>query len=155
VTRGRSSGIPSGADSSLRLASPLLAALVLAGCAPVVVQIADGPLEGPQLAIQVANASEREVEVSYDYEAVNTGGGGGGSVASCEQVSIPFGAVAGQYRVLVDGEAVHEAAAPAGPADAWFVVRVSIGPDGDAEVIGAGMTARMPDPDPRAIAGGG
>lgn len=139
----------------MRLASPLLAALVLAGCAPVGVQIADGPLEGPQLAVQVANASDREVEVGYAYEAVNEGGEGGGSVASCEQVSIPFGAVAGQYRVLVDGEAVHQAAAPAGPADAWFVVRVSINPDGDAEVIGAGLTARMPDPDPRPVAGCG
>jgi hypothetical protein len=35
------------------------------------------------------------------------------------------------------------------------VVRVSIGPDGDPEVIGAGLTPQMPDPDPRPIAGCG
>jgi len=140
----------------MRFASALVAALVLAACAPVVVQLPDGPLEGPQLAVQVANASNREVAVGYEFEAINTGGGGEGTVASCEQVSIPFGAVSGQYRVLVDGVPVHEAAAPAGvPADAWFVVRVSIGPDGDAEVIGAGMTPQMPDPNPRPVAGCG
>jgi len=139
-----------------RFVSALVAALVLAACAPVVVQLPDGPLEGPQLAIQVANASDREVAVGYEFEAVNSGGGGEGTVASCEQVAMTFGAVAGQYRVLIDGAPVHEAAAPAGvPADAWFVVRVSIGRDGEAEVIGAGMTPRMPDPDPRPIAGCG
>lgn len=58
----------------MRFASALLAALVLAACAPVVVQIADGPLEGPQLAIQVANASDREVAVGYEFEAGNSGG---------------------------------------------------------------------------------
>ncbi len=136
-----------------RFVSALLAALALAACAPVGVQIADGPLDGPQLAIQVANASGRDVEVGYDFEAVDTGGGGEGNVASCEQVSIPFGAVSGQYRVLIDGAPVHEAAAPAGPADAWFVVRVMIGPDGETEVIGAGMTPRMPDPDSPPITG--
>ena len=139
----------------MRFACVLLAALVLAACAPVVVQIADGPLEGPQLVIQVANASDREVAVGYEFEAVDTGGGGEGTVASCEQVSIPFGAVSGQYRVLIDGTPVHEAAAPAGPADAWFVVRVIVDPEGDTEVIGAGITAQMPDPNPRPIAGCG
>lgn len=139
----------------MRFASALVAALVLAACAPVVVQLPDGPLEGPQLAIQVANASDREVAVGYEFEAANSGGGGEGTVASCEQVSIPFGPAAGQYRVLIDGAPVHEAAAPAGvPADAWFVVRVTIGPDGETEVIGAGMTPRMPDPVSRPIACG-
>jgi hypothetical protein len=139
----------------MRFASVLLATLMLAACAPVVVQLPDGPLQGPQLAIQVANASDREVAVGYEFEAGTTGGGGEGTVASCEQVSMPFGPVSGQYRVLIDGAPVHEAAAPAGVrADAWFVVRVTIGPDGEAEVIGAGVTPLMPDPDPRPIACG-
>ena len=132
-----------------------MAALALAACAPVVVQLPDGPLEGPQLAIQVANTSDREVAVGYEFDAGNSGGGGEGTVASCEQVSIPFGAISGQYRVLIDGAPVHEAAAPAGvPAGAWFVVRVTIGPDGETEVTGAGLTPRMPDPDSRPIACG-
>ena len=140
----------------MRFAFALLAALVLAACAPVVVQLPDGPLEGPQLAIQVANASDREAAVGYEFDAGNSGGGGEGTVASCEQVSMTFGVVSGQYQVLIDGAPVHEAAAPAGiPAEEWFVVRVSIGPDGEAEVIGAGVTPRMPDPDPRPIAGCG
>ena len=139
----------------MRFAPALLAALALAACAPVVVQLPDGPLTGPQLAIQVANASDREVAVGYEFEAGNTGGGGEGTVASCEQVAIPFGPVSGQYRVLIDGAPVHEAAAPAGvPGDVWFVVRVTIGPDGESEVVGAGMTRLMPDPDPRPIACG-
>jgi hypothetical protein len=140
----------------MRFICALLAALVLAACAPVVVQIADGPLDGPQLAIQVANASDRQVAVGYEFEAVNTGGAGEGMVASCEQALMTFGAISGRYRVLVDGVRLHEAAAPVGvPADAWMVVRVSIGPDGDPEVIGAGLTPQMPDPDPRPIAGCG
>jgi hypothetical protein len=130
--------------------------LALAACAPVVVQLPDGPLEGPQLAIQVANASDRGVAVGYEFEAGNTGGGGESTVAACEQVAILFGAVSGQYRVLINGLPLHEAAAPAGvPADAWFVVRVTISPDGDAEVIGAGITPQVPDPDPRPAAGCG
>ena len=139
-----------------RFVAALVAAIALAACAPVVVQIPDGPLDGPQLAIQVANASDREVAVGYEFEAVNTSGGGEGTVASCEQVAMAFGAVAGRYRVLIDGAPVHEAAAAGGvPADAWFVVRVSIGRDGEAEVIGAGISPQMPDPDPRPIAGCG
>ena len=126
---------------------------MLAACAPVVVPIGGGPPDGPQLAIHVANASDREVAVGYEFEAVNTGGGGEGTVGSCEQVVMPFGTVTGQYRVLIDGAPVHEAAAPAGvPAGAWVVVRVSIGPDGEPEVLGIGIAARMPDPDPRPIA---
>jgi hypothetical protein len=138
----------------MRFVSALPAALVLAACAPVVVPIADGPPDGPQLAIQVANASDRQVAVGYEFEAVNSGGGGEGTVASCEQALMTFGTVSGRYRVLIDGVQLHEAAAPAGvPADAWMVVRVSIGPDGDPEVIGAGIAVQMPDPDSRPIAG--
>lgn len=137
----------------MKLVPGLLAALVLAACAPVVVPIADGPPEGPQLAVQVANASDREVRVGYEFEGPNMGGGGEGTVGSCEQVSMTFGTVMGRYTVLIDGEPLHQAAAPAGvPADAWVVVQVSVSADGDAEVVGTGIAARMPDPDPRPIA---
>lgn len=137
----------------MRFVSALLTTLALAACARVVVQIADGPRDGPQLAIQVANASDREVAVGYEFEAVNTGGGGEGAVASCEQALMTFGTVSGRYRVLVDGVQLPEAAAPAGvPADAWVVVRVSVSADGDATVVGTGIAAMMLDPDPRPVA---
>ena len=137
----------------MKFVPALLAAQVLVACAPVVVPIADGPPGGPQLAIQVANASDRDVEVGYEFEDINTGGGGAGTVASCEQALMTFGFVSGRYRVLLDGVRVHEAAAPGGvPADAWVVVRVSISADGNAEVVGIGIAATMPDPDPRPIA---
>jgi hypothetical protein len=135
------------------LAGAVLVTVVLAACMPVVVPIAEGPPEGPQLAIQIANASDREVKVGYEFEGPQMTGGGEGTVGSCEQVAMPFGPVSERYTILLDGEALHDAAAPAGvPAGAWVVVRISVDADGDANVTGSGIAPRMPDPNPRPIA---
>ncbi len=130
----------------------LMIVLALTACTPVVVPIVDGEPEGPQLAIEVINASNQESEVGYEFEAVQSSGGGEGTVGRCEQVVVPFGLIGGRYSILLDGEALIEGAVPPGlPADAWVVVRVEIGPDGEGEVIGPRVVARMPNPQPRRI----
>ncbi len=54
--------------------------LALTACTPVAVPIVDGEPEGPQLAIEVVNASNQESEVGYEFEAVQSSGGGEGTV---------------------------------------------------------------------------
>jgi len=138
-----------------RPAGASIMAVVLTACMPVVAPIdfgVDGAPEGPQLAVEVANTSDREITIGYDFEEFQSSGGGVGTVAPCEQVAIPFGLIGGRYTVLLDGEALLERAVPAGaPADTWVVVRVRIDPDGGGEVIGSRIAVRMPDPQPRPI----
>lgn len=130
----------------------LAIAVVLPACMPVVAPLGDGGQEGPSLAIQVTNGADQEVAIGYSFEAFQSSGGGEGSVGACEQAMIPFGTVGGSFTILVDGESVFEHAVAAGtPVDAWMVVRVTIGPDGEAEVTGTNVAARMPDPVTRPI----
>ncbi|MEO7295689.1 MAG: hypothetical protein ABIZ57_06070 [Candidatus Limnocylindria bacterium] len=130
----------------------LVFAFVIPACMPVVAPIVDDVPEGPQLAIQVTNGADQEVAIGYSFEAFQSSGGGEGSVGACEQATIPFGSVGGTFTILVDGESLFEHAVAAGtPADAWMVVRVTIGSDGDAEVTGTNLAARMPDPVTRPI----
>jgi len=130
----------------------VFAALLLAACMPVVAPIVDDGPEGPQLAIQMTNGADQGVAIGYSFEAFQSSGGGEGSVGACEQATIPFGSVGGSFTILVDGESLFEHAVAAGtPADAWMVVRVTIGSDGEAEVTGTNLAARMPDPVMRPI----
>ncbi len=131
----------------------LLIILALTACTPVAVPIVEGEPEGPQLAIEVVNASNQESEVGYEFEAVQSSGGGEGTVRRCEQVVVPFGLIGGRYSILLNGEALIEEAVPPGlPADAWVVVRVEIGPGGEGTAHRPRVVARMPDPQPRRIA---
>ena len=130
----------------------LTIAFVLPACMPVVAPIEDGGQEGPSLAIQVTNGADQGVAIGYSFEAFQSSGGGEGSVGACEQAMIPFSTVGGSFTILLDGESLFEHAVAAGtPADAWMVVRVTIGPDGEAEVTGTNLAARMPDPVTRPI----
>lgn len=134
------------------LGAPLIA-LFLMACMPVVAPIEDGAPEGPQLVIQISNASGQEHEIGYQYEEFQSSGEGGGSILPCQDTALPYGMIGGRYSILLDGESLLEGSVPeTTPANAWVVVRVRIAPDGKGEVTGTGITARMPDLDPRPIA---
>jgi len=112
-----------------RLALAAASALLAACTAPP----NQGP-SGPTLVIDVRNASERELEVGYEFTSGATSGSGEGLVAACQRYPISTGPVGGTYAIRVDGKTVVEASVPASAPDgASVVVSVLVGPDGEVE----------------------
>lgn len=118
-----------------RLAATAAVALVLAGCAP-------GPNpafepQGPVLVVDVRNASERGVEIAYEFTGGVMSGTGASLVEPCQRSPLSAGKLSGgTYSIQVDGKTVLEATMPAGAPDAAsLVVSVLIGPDGEVEVL--------------------
>lgn len=110
---------------------------LLVACTPVVMPV--GPREdggppdfGPTLVVDVVNASEAEVPVSYELDSDNAGGGGEGSVPRCERFRMELGDVAGRYELSVGGTAVIDADIPAPmPARGYLLAKVRVDADGD------------------------
>jgi hypothetical protein len=124
----------------------IIAGALLAGCAPVIMPAApdggppvpgEAPDFGPGLALDVVNASDREVSVGFEFDSVNAGGGGEGTVPACERTVMTFGDVAGTYEVTVAGTTVVDAQVPPGmPARGYLFVRVQVDADGSASADG-------------------
>ena len=91
---------------------------------------------GPVLVLDVVNNSNEDVAVGYEFESDNTSGGGEGSVPGCEHVSAVFGAMAGTYRITIDGDVVAQGAIPAGMLEGSVTRRIVVAPDGAAQVVG-------------------
>lgn len=135
-------------------ARPLLAATVMvvavvAGCAPMVMPVAEpappGAAIGPQLVVAVENRSDRDVAVGYEFQAPSSSGGGEGLVAPCQVQEMLFGEVAGTYEVFVDREAAFDGVVPSGvPAEGFLVVRVIVEPDGGVTLEGQPGWTQIP-----------
>lgn len=127
----------------MRRLSVAVGSLLLAGCMPA--PAAPAPVAGPTLVIDVTNGSSEEVILGFEWESVGAGGSGETFVAPCRREAAPFSTVSGEYRVLVDGEEVAGGSVPdeAG-ADAFFVIRVRVGPDGEAEAAPPVVVLREP-----------
>lgn len=131
------------------MAAAVIIASVASGCAPVVMPVGEpappGGAIGPQLVVAVANRSDRDVAVGYEFEAPSSGGGGEGLVARCELQEVMFGEVAGRYQVIVDREAAFDGVVPpGGPADGFLVVRLIVEPDGAVRLDGQPAWTRIP-----------
>lgn len=112
--------------------------LTLVACVPA--PALNGAPKGPSLVIDVRNTSNRQLEVGYEFEAGQTSGGGAGLIGPCERQPMQGGQIGGDYAILVDGKSVLEATVPlSAPADAFMVVNVSVGPDGEVEVSPGGF----------------
>lgn len=119
----------------------VVGAAFLGGCAPVVMPAApaegQAPDFGPSLVVDLVNASEDEIVVSYEFQSVNAGGGGEGSIPACERMVMEFGDVAGTYDVTVAGTTVIDAQVPPGmPANGYLLARVQVDRDGTASADG-------------------
>jgi hypothetical protein len=124
-----------------RLAS--LASCVLLGACAI-----GGPpvreLPPPELVIDVANATAEEVSIGWEFESEGMSGSGETLAAPCRRQSMPVSSIGGDYRISVDGTPVFEGAVPERAGSGTFlVVRVIIGPEGEAEVDAPGVA---PDP---------
>jgi len=122
--------------------------LLLAGCWPVGVERGPAGRIGPTLLVEVTNRSARELPASYEFTAAASMGGGESLVASCERLTQVWGDVAGTFAISIDGKPVLDAeVAPGTPLEGYLVVRIEVGPDGEASVIGAPRWTRLaPDP---------
>jgi hypothetical protein len=122
---------------------PLLAACAIGG--PVVAPVPGAPA-GPRLVLDVTNESPDERSIGFEWEGQTSAGGGEGPIAACHREAMQFGPLSGEYRVLVDGEAVWNGVAPNGlGADAVAVIRVRIGPDGAVNVAEPILVAAAPN----------
>jgi hypothetical protein len=113
---------------------------------------------GPTLVIDVRNASDRALEVEYDFTSGVTSGTGGTFVEPCQRHPWSVGDVGGgggTYRIEVDGDTVVDATIPASaPEGASIVVSVLVGQDGAVEVLPPSMV-EVPELDTTTIPGCG
>jgi hypothetical protein len=111
--------------------------LLAVGCVPVGNPVAPpepGEPAGPTLVFDVTNESDAELVLGFEFEADLWSGGGEALVSACRRETFPQSSIGGAYRVTVDGAQVAEGTVPAGAVDdAWFLFRVRIDPNGDAE----------------------
>jgi hypothetical protein len=115
-------------------------AILLLLCACVAPPATNGAPVGPSLVIDVRNSSNRQLEVGYEFEASQTSGTGAGLIEPCSRQPMQAGQIGGDYEILVDGKSVLQATVPlSAPADAFIVINVSIGPDGEVEVSPGGF----------------
>ena len=132
----------------MRPTAALAVTLLLCACVPA--PASNGAPLGPELIIDVRNASSGELRVGYDFVAGEVSGTGEGLVLACQRQPVHGGQIGGAYVILVDGKSVFEATVPAAPEGAFLVVNVSIGPDGEVQVSQGGFV-RVPPVDPVAI----
>lgn len=140
-----------------RAAATLVAALITA-CMPAVVPIqqqapAEAPHpQGPQLAVDVTNMSAQPLDIAYEFEGDNSAGGGEGPVLPCNQSVMPFAMIAGEYVLTLEGASILEGTVPPRlPPEAWLLVRVVIGADGELDVIGPVSLPRAPEFESRSL----
>ena len=115
------------------------AAAIVLLCACVPAPATNGAPMGPSLVIDVRNSSNRQLEVGYEFEAGATAGTGAGLVEPCTRQPMQAGQIGGDYEILVDGKSVHQASVPlSAPQDAFMVINVSVGPDGEVAVSPGG-----------------
>lgn len=119
----------------------LAVTLLLCACVPA--PSSNGAPLGPELIIDVRNASGRELGVGYEFAAGAVSGTGEGLVGACQRQPVLAGQIGGDYVILVDGKSVFEDTVPAAPEGAFLVVNVSIGLDGEVQVSQGGLV-RVP-----------
>lgn len=134
----------------MRQTAALAVALLLCACVPA--PASNGAPLGPELIIDVRNASGRELVVGYEFVAGEVNGTGEGLVGACQRQPVHGGQIGGDYVVLVGGKSAFEGTVPAAPEGAFLVVNVSIGPDGEVQVSMGGFV-RVPPVDIVAVPG--
>ncbi len=119
--------------------------LMLAACA-LGGRVEAPELSGPTLVVEVTNGSGGDVAIGYEFESAGTAGTGEALAEACRREAVPLSSVVGTYQVTVDGKTVWEDAVPLhADAESFLVIRVRIGPDGDAEVTPPVILAAQPN----------
>jgi hypothetical protein len=129
--------------------------LLLAAC--VVAPQPNQAPSGPSLVIDVRNASERELDVGYEFTGGVMSGSGATLVAPCTRQPFPAGEVGGggTYAIQVEGKTVVESTVPAStPEGASIVVSLLIGSDGVVEVLPPSLV-EVPELDTSTVPGCG
>lgn len=119
--------------------------LMLAACV-LGTRVEAPELSGPTLVLEVANSSDGDVAVGYEFESPGTSGTGETLAAACRREAVPLSSVIGTYDVTVEGKKVWEDAVPLhADAGSFLVIRVRIGPDGEVEVAPPVILAAQPN----------
>ena len=100
---------------------------------------------GPTVVVEVANHSEHEVAVDYEFTSPGLSAVGATLVSACWLESIAS-LSGGEYRIDVDGNTVVEDSVPGGIGDnQFFVIRLRIDPRGEIEAAPPLVMATQPN----------
>jgi hypothetical protein len=103
-----------------------------------------GPNPGPTLVVDVANRSDRDVAVGYEYEAFGTSGLGEALSTACRREALQFEPISGQYKIFVDGDAVTNGMVATLPGE-FLVLTLRIHENGGIEVAEPVTRAQAPE----------
>lgn len=91
--------------------------------------------------LDVTNLSDRDVTIEHAYEDGQRSGSGEATFFSCHHNAGIASEVVGDYRVVVDGEHSFEGTVPdRASGETFLVVTIRIGPEGEVEIDGPGVT---------------
>jgi hypothetical protein len=132
--------------TALRAATVLLAAVVLVACNPVRVEVTEVEAAGPVLVFDVTNASSRLRDLRYEIAEPSGASAGSTSAIPCARTVIDLGRASRTIELSVDGAGRigSYTVTPADAVSAYLVMRVTIGPDGTAELVGVAAVEAHP-----------
>ena len=117
---------------------------ILAGCFGGELVVAPAAT-GPTVVVEVANHSQHEVAVDYEFTSAGSSSVGAILVSACWLESIASSS-GGEYRIGVDGNTVVEDNVPGGiEDDQFFVIRLRIDPRGEIEAAPPLVMATQPN----------
>lgn len=126
-------------------AAGVLAALVLAACYPVRVEVTAVEATDPGLVFDITNLSTELRDLRYEIAEPNGESAGSTSVIPCARTVVAFGFASRTIELTIDGEGFGSYTVT--PADAradWLVMRIRIGPGGDAILVGVAAAENGP-----------
>ncbi len=118
---------------------------MLAACTPVSVEVTEVEATDPGLVFDITNLSTEPRDLRYEIAKPNGESAGSTSVIPCARTVVPFGFGSRTIELMIDGEGFGSYTVT--PADAqanWLVMRIRIGPGGDAILVGVAAGENHP-----------
>jgi hypothetical protein len=131
--------------TAARLTAVALAAIVLVACTPMRVEVTEIVGTDPGLVFDILNQSTELRELRYEIAQPNGESAGSTSVGPCARTVVAFGRASRTIELAVDGERFGSyTVTPADARAGWLVMRIRIGPGGDAILVGVAATENGP-----------
>lgn len=142
---------PPGWLRRLGAGAPILAAMMIGACAPVV---APAPPLGPTLQVVATNQTTEAAIVTFAFESELAAGEGEALIDQCSSSVTTMGEVAGTLTVRVNGDVVVDTRVVQVSDEAFYVLRIRIERDEDVFTTGPSLAQQPPSMPPQPVACG-